>query len=296
MQHESPSQSDILVPVRRVPSDYEVSAIREIHAWFEPNNSWFGRLKGHLYDVYNTATDQLKRVPGFEWTLNNVVAGLLTLINEITQDWVPQESVYRKYRAAGHDVAGPADVRALDLEVADSTASGLAGGYRTVAAAEGAATGYAGFAGIPTDIVALVALNLRAAGEYAVHYGFEMTTDAERLYALSLLDLVARPSTKAKNVAVSPILGITKRLARQQAFEMLEQAALTGAISRITKSLGIHLTKAKLAQMVPVTGAVVGGGYNAYYTSQVCNAAFHVYRRRFLIAKYGEDVVRAHER
>ncbi len=295
MPQEATSQTPGLVPARRVPSDYEVNAIRETYAWCQPDASWFGRLKLHLYDAYNSATDQLKRVPGFEWTLNNVVAGLLNLINEITQDWVPRESVYGRYRAAGYDVVGPADVRALDLHVADAATSGLAARYSTIAAAEGAATGYAGIAGIPTDIVALVSLNLRAAGEYAVHYGFDMTDDAERLYALSLLDVVARPSTKAKNVAMSPILGITKRLARQQAFELLEQAALAGAISRITKSLGIHLTRAKLAQIVPVTGAVVGGGYNAYYTAQVCSAAYHAYRRRFLISKYGEAVVRAHE-
>jgi len=42
-----------------------------------------------------------------------------------------------------------------------------------------------------------------------------------------------------------------------------------------------------MAQIVPVTGAVVGSGFNAYYTSKVCDAAFNLYRERFLLRKYG---------
>ena len=43
-------------------------------------------------------------------------------------------------------------------------------------------------------------------------------------------------------------------------------------------ALGIPLTKAKLGQAVPIMGAAVGGGFNAYYTARVCDAAYHLYR------------------
>ncbi|MGM3193258.1 EcsC family protein [Dickeya dadantii subsp. dieffenbachiae] len=62
-------------------------------------------------------------------------------------------------------------------------------------------------------------------------------------------------------------------------------------IQQISKILGIRLTKAKLAQAVPVSGAVVGGGFNAYFTSNVCNAAYYLYRERFLARKYGSEVI-----
>lgn len=38
---------------------------------------------------------------------------------------------------------------------------------------------------------------------------------------------------------------------------------------------------------MPVVGAAVGAGFNAYYTSKVCDAAFYLYRERFLQRKYG---------
>ena len=53
----------------------------------------------------------------------------------------------------------------------------------------------------------------------------------------------------------------------------------------------MRLTKAKLAQGVPIMGAVVGGGFNAYYTARVCDAAYHLYRERFLAEKYGAEVI-----
>ena len=33
------------------------------------------------------------------------------------------------------------------------------------------------------------------------------------------------------------------------------------------------------------------GGFNAYYTARVCDAAYHLYRERFLAKKYGPGVI-----
>lgn len=278
-------------PLALSPSPYEYRVIHEIQEWGRPDESMLGAVRRRVSDAYNYAADQLRKIPGVDWTIENVIAGLIRLVNEITLDWVPSEAVITRYRDEGHEVESLADIRLLDLEVVDRAVAGLGPGYRNLAGAEGAAVGFAGAAGIPTDIVALVAMNLRAAGQYATYYGFDISTDVERLYALSLLDHVAQPSTKAKDVAMSPVVKLTSRLARTQAMDVIEQIAMSRAVSRITRSIGIHLTRAKLAQLAPVTGAVIGGGYNAYYTSKVCNTAYYSFRRRFLIRKYGLHVV-----
>ncbi|XBS71848.1 EcsC family protein [Acerihabitans sp. KWT182] len=57
------------------------------------------------------------------------------------------------------------------------------------------------------------------------------------------------------------------------------------------KTLGIRLTKAKLAQTLPVVGAVIGGGYNACFTRRICDAAYHLYRERFLMLKFGAHII-----
>lgn len=43
--------------------------------------------------------------------------------------------------------------------------------------------------------------------------------------------------------------------------------------------------------ILPYTGAAVGGGFNAYFTSKVCDAAYYLYRERFLALKYGEQFI-----
>jgi hypothetical protein len=61
-------------------------------------------------------------------------------------------------------------------------------------------------------------------------------------------------------------------------------------VKKIAEALGIRLTKAKLAQVLPVIGAVVGGGFNAWFLAEVTETASYVYRERFLMEKYGPQV------
>jgi len=63
------------------------------------------------------------------------------------------------------------------------------------------------------------------------------------------------------------------------------------AVLSIAKALGINLTKAKLANVIPVAGAAISGGFNAYYTDKVCKAAFYLYRERLLAIKHGEKAI-----
>ncbi len=240
-----------------------------------------------LNGAWNDATDLIRKVPGVEWTLDNVFSGLLELVNEMTQDSVMTSAILKSYRDAGHAaVLTPADIHHLDLATPDALQSGLRAKYNTLAAAEGAATGMAGAAGILPDIIALVALNLRAAGEYATYYGFPIREVDERLFALRILDMVSSSSDSTKDLALAPVVRVSKSVAKQQSLEALQQTA----IMRTIRSIGQRLTRVKLAQLVPLTSAVIGGSFNAYYTNKVSETAYHIYRERFLIAKYGRDV------
>ena len=64
---------------------------------------------------------------------------------------------------------------------------------------------------------------------------------------------------------------------------------LEEAIKKIAEAIGIRLTKAKLAQVVPIAGAIVGGGFNAWFVGSVTETAYHLYRERWLIEKHGES-------
>ena len=139
--------------------------------------------------------------------------------------------------------------------------------------------------------MALLTLNLRAVGEYATYVGFDVSSQRERLFALNVLGLSSSANTTANGVAMAHLVKIAQDVAKKRTWKQLEQHTLVQLIQPLAKSLGIRLTKAKLAQLVPVAGAVVGSGFNAYFTDKVCNAAYYLYRERFLAAKYGPDVI-----
>ncbi|MGI9173852.1 MAG: EcsC family protein [Rhodothermales bacterium] len=275
----------ISVPALEGLSAYERAALREIHLWKHPEATWFSRATDGVNRALFQATDLIRKVPGVDWTINNVVAGGLQVVNEIMQDSVWREAVYAEYHRMGHAAGTPEDLRDLDLQTIDGALRGLDAKYRALAAAEGAATGYLGLPGIAPDVVALVALNLRAVGEYATYCGFDVRDPAERLYALEILNLVSHPSDTAKQVTLAPVIRVTQHVARQQTMQNVQEFALTRAIRNAVSALGVRLTRAKLAQILPVAGALVGSGFNAYYTSKVCDAAFFLYRERFLKRK-----------
>ncbi len=276
------------VPRAPTPSDYERRALREIQRWKQPPLGWFGRTVDRVNRSLRDVTDLIRKVPGVDWTIENVVSGLLRVTNEIVQDSVWREAIYQEYRAAGHAVEGLEDLRRLDLEHVDAALKGLDTKYRALAATQGAAAGAAGAAGILPDVVGLVALTLRAAGEYATYCGYDIAQPSERLFALQLLNAASQraddgPETTALVLASDASHGV----ARYHTIQTVESLTLSRAI----RALGIRLTRAKLANLVPMAGAFISGGFNAYYTGKVCDAAFYLYRERRLIEKYGPEIL-----
>ena len=178
----------------------------------------------------------------------------------------------------------------VDIRHIDEAVSSIRSRYSALGAAEGATTGFVGAPGIVPDILALTTLNLRATGLYATYYGFFVSRDDERLFALQVLSASAGSTDINKDFALKPITRASQGIAKRQAIESAGQYAITGSIKKIAEKLGIKLTKAKLAQMLPIAGAVVGGGLNVMYTNKVCHTAQQLYRERFLLARYGPDV------
>jgi hypothetical protein len=222
-----------------------------------------------------------------DWTIDNVVTGLLRVVNEITQDLVWREAIFREFARAGcPEVRHLDDVLILDLQQVDRAMEGLSAKYLGLAAIEGTATGLAGASGILPDIVAIVALNMRAAGEYATYCGFDLSLPQERLFALSILDAAALPADQRHRAEA--LLGESHaRVARTKTTRTIQSMVVGGTVSTAVRSLALRLTRSKLLQFMPLAGALLAGGFNSMYTRTVCDAAFHLYRERFLKRKYG---------
>jgi len=275
-------------------SDYERSAVLSIHEWKSPQIGWFGKGMEAINWPVEKAGELISEVPGVDWVIEKAIGGLVGLLNDLSHWTIRQNAIYKVYRKAGYKhILTPTDIFSLDLEDVDRLNGWIGAKYKTLAGAEGAGTGYAGLPGIPADIIALIALNQRAIGEYATYYGFDIALQRERLFALNILELASSPNDAAKQIAMAQLVRISQDVAEKKVWNDLEKNSFVRIIQTIARSLGVRLTKGKLSQIVPITGAVVGAGFNAYYTNKVCDAAFYLYRERFLAEKYGEDIIEA---
>lgn len=271
---------------------YDDQALREVHAWKNPELGWFGQAMRVINWPLDKAGDLLFQTPGVGDAIRLSVQGLTGVCNDMAQWSVRKDAIYAEFRKAGHGgINREADVFDIELEDVDKMVGWLAAKYKGIALAEGAAAGAVGLPGIPPDLVALISLNLRAIGEYATYYGFNIHLQEERLFAMNLLGLASSPTDASKGLAMAQLVRIAQDVAKKRTWKELEKHAFVQVIQQIAKALGVRLTKAKLAQVVPAAGAVVGGGFNAYFTSKVCDAAYYLYRERFLAEKYGADVI-----
>jgi hypothetical protein len=274
------------------PNDYEQRAIREIHTWKNPEIGWFGQAMKVINWPLEKAGDLVFATPGLGDAIRATVSGLTAVCNDVAQWSVQPEAIYAEFRQFGHfDIRSSADIHQLPLEKIDRVVGWLDAKYKGLALAEGAAAGALGLPAIAPDVVALITLNLRAIGEYATYYGFDVSRQEERLFALNVLGLASSPSDSAKGLAMAQLVRIAQDVAKKRAWTQLEQHAFVQLMKQISTALGIRLTKAKLAQAIPIAGGAIGGGFNAYFTAKVCDAAYFLYRERFLASRYGADVI-----
>lgn len=280
------------------PSEYEKSALNAIRSWKNPAVTWWDRAMSIVNKPLEVAGDVAMKIPGVEWAIEKAFGGFLGLLNDGAAMTVRSKAIFAEFQPP---VSSLEDISKLDLERVDRAIGFLATKYKSLALTEGAAAGAAGIVGGPVvggaaiaaDTTALLALNLRAVAEYATYCGFDITRQEERLFALNVLGLASSPTDAAKSVAMAQLVKIAKQVAQKKTWKQLEQHLFVQLIQRIAKALAIRLTKAKLAQVLPVAGVAIGGGFNVYYTAKVCDAAYFLYRERLLARKYGPDIIEA---
>lgn len=270
---------------------YDQQALAELIEWRNPKDSAISKflrpVTEKVEQASNWAADTRVGV-----VLLKAAAGAVAVVNDGAAWSVRIDTILAEYREDGHlAVSALEDIQRLALLDVEKTIGYLASKYRALALAEGTATGMMGLPGMAVDIPALIGLALRAVNEYATYYGYDVSLESERYVAMTILAVSTGGDSAAKQAAMSEVAKATVMAAKKKTWDELQRVAVVRLIQKIAEQLGIRLTKAKLAQILPVVGGAVGGGFNAWYIGKVCFAARMVYRERFLREKYGEQLV-----
>jgi len=269
---------------------YDKSALVEIDVFKNPPESWWSTVTDVVAKPFEVVADFAFDNP-VGAAVTKAISGIVSLLNDGASWTVRTSAVLEEYRDDGHStVTTLKNIQELDLEQADRTVGYLGAKYKSLAFGEGAGAGALGAPGIAIDIPALVGLSLRAVNEYATYYGFDVALESERMFAMQILSAASAPSVAAKQVALAELSRVAVMIAQRKTWAELQRLVAVQMVKKIAEALGIRLTKAKLAQVVPVAGALVGGGFNAWYVGSVTEAAYLLYRERFLMEKYGPEI------
>ncbi|MGQ0586684.1 MAG: EcsC family protein [Gammaproteobacteria bacterium] len=196
--------------------------------------------------------------------------------------------------------AGVADLTALraqPLESLDKLSRNVMRRALALGGATGAVFGVAGAAGLVADVPTLLTLAMRTIHRVGLCYGEKPPVDDERQLALGVFALVSANSLEEKTLAVGALRGgadLHEAAWRDGVERVTEREIAKNAtvysIQNLARSIGVNLGKRKAAGSIPVLGAAVGAAVNAWYLSDVAQAARYTFQERWLRERYPDEV------
>ncbi|MCD2197898.1 EcsC family protein [Actinomycetospora endophytica] len=261
------------------------------------------------------AVEMIPNADKFGELLNQALQGLTEAGARAGAASVRKQAVLKGYRKRGYPVEEIEDIRKLEckdvqkvkprLELAYMGASAVQGAGTgfvasggTMVAAGGAAVGGVGaapgvgtiVAAMATDVAGNIVGSNRAVAHVAAYYGYDIDDPSERLYALGVLSM-GLAGDAGKLVAYRELNNLVQQLARRQTWNQLSKNQVARVVQAVYRTLGMTITKKKLALAVPVVGVATGAGLNARTLARVVDDAEHLYMERFLREKYGLPLI-----
>lgn len=275
------------------PTRYELQIIEEIKKETpkKPKNI-FSNFLDNMNDSLSKASAWISNVPGIETILNQVQGKMVNMFQDFSKKSYDNQSVMDRYAEVGFpQIQSTNDITSLTLEEVEQVAGGLRKKYQTLA--ENSEEENESDA---SDIIALITLNQKAISEYAAAYGFDINLEQERLFALNIMEYAAAEESATRAAVLERMMKMAKDVASQgDNGKQISKPKFLDTIRTMSGSITIRLLKAKVGEVIPLAGAVIGGGFNAYFTHEVSDIAQLIYRKRFLLEKYGEDVFEIEE-
>ena len=234
-------------------STYEKNAARELARWKK----------------------KMKQRPSL---FNKLSKGVQTRVNKIIPEKVHQVftvAIEQMVRAvlAGSGLINPTPLIANDLQERELAAHHKINVYRTTATAEGAITGAGGLLLGLADFPLWLTVKIKMLFELAAVYGHDVNDFKERLYILHIFQLT-----------------FSSQKGRQKTFHIMEHwdqysATLPATMEEFNwrnfqQEYRDYIDLAKLLQLIPGIGAVVGAVVNHRLTGKLGENAMMAYRMR----------------
>lgn len=267
------------------------AVLQEIEAWErDQKDIWFweklGRLPFMLLDKLTPKFIQKKLGQAVEEIGGYVQNGGQYLVSEKSVlERVQRNAVKTVQSDSGdNEPIGSVEPLTLDkvaiisLSVMDLSADQLTASRSSMAAVQGATTGFGGFLTLAVDIPAILGLSLKIIQEIAISYGYDPKLKEERIFAVKVMQF-ASSDIVGKRAILEDLTAYGSEQRNQQMISQLQGWQEVVAVYR--DNFGWK----KLFQLIPVAGMLFGAVINKGMLNDVAEAAKMLYRKRRAIQK-----------
>ncbi|XJZ28116.1 EcsC family protein [Bacillota bacterium Lsc_1132] len=231
--------------------DYELMVFEEVEAWkrrITKRSGIFKRMSKNAQQKVN------------EWIPDKVHAAITASIKGMV-----------KATLFGSQMTTNNGSRAMTLAARDGAARRKIAAYQKTAAIEGAGTGAGGILLGLADFPLLLSIKMKLLFEIASIYGFDTNDYAERLFILHVFQLAfSSDEARSRTLAVIENWREKRNVLRDMDWRQFQQEYRD------------YIDLAKLLQIVPGIGAVIGAYANYQLLKQLGETAMNAYRMRII--------------
>jgi len=216
----------------------------------------------------------------------SLLRGALDLVQSAAERLAGRESILKRAAVADFEA-----LRQGPLERCDQLAAAVRWRSTLFAGGSGTLFGFAGAAGMALDMPTLLVLTFRAIHRIGLCYGEDCS--GSRRVPLAIFAIASANTIDEKRAALAALdaeatmaLGTWRDGVERAAERELAKSAAQLSLNNLSRQFARRLGWSVSAGALPVVGAAIGGGVNAWYLREVALAAMCVFQTRWLRARY----------
>lgn len=282
----------------------ESNILDEIAGWKAEAPSFLNRATNFVSKPITWLTDKL--------TPDNVkgsVSGVTESITEKLQDFskwsVSKDDIIKATREFEIDYQTILELKKASIHDLDHVSKRFIDENTRMGTLSGIGTGLVGWAGLLADLPTLFLLSLRSIYQIALCYGFDLEdnnndpehTAYEMEYMMRIFKIATASDKIQKQRALAELKDfesghysdIYQTVGGDFTTRQMGKGATAFVSQRIIKEIVEQTISKKAAALVPGLGAIFSAGFNYVYLRDVGDAAYMLYRERFLLDKKGRN-------
>lgn len=280
----------------------EAKILDQVAGWKAESPSFLNRATDFVSKPITWLTDKLTP-EDVKASISSVTEKVVDKLKDFSKWSVDPQSVLEETKEFEIQAKSIADLRKASIHDLDHVAEKFMNDHTRMGTLSGIGTGLVGWPGLIADLPTLFTLAMRTIYHVSLTYGFDPSSNElsieEQSFEAEFMMRVFKIATSSdkvqkqrglselKDFEANRLHHIAGELGGDFTTKQIGKGATLSISQRIIREIVEQTLSKKAAALVPGLGAVFSAGFNYVYLKDVGEAAFMLYRERFLLDKQG---------